>query len=549
MTKTAPSVSVNPYQMKIDILCSSFDHPVRPSLDSWARVKAQEHEVNVFSSSKELRGGHILFLISCHEIIRAELRNLYVSSLVIHASDLPHGKGWSPHIWQILEGKRQITVTLFDAVDQLDAGDIWRKINVEIEPHFLAHEINNAIFGAELQLMDYAVSNFGRVVKTTQPMNQSIPHFRRRTPSDSRIDPDKSLASQFNLIRVSDPNRYPAYFELHGFKYLMKLEKLPIDCSAPDLCDKEKTANLANAPESGILNIRHDEAYYTMALIRKFEERVLELFSRGELFGTTHTSIGQEAIAVAAISELRPEDIIISNHRCHGHYLARTHDVRGLMAEMMGKESGICGGRGGSQHLCADNFFTNGIQGNMSPVAVGMAQAEKIKGTGAIILLFVGDGTFGEGALYEALNMASLWAVPLLIVVEHNGVAQTTPTSIALAGSFTGRAAAFGIQSSEVESNDVDVLAGSFRRAVDYVRKESRPFVQIIRTYRLSAHSKGDDHRDPEEIEAWRQRDPLKLLGAKLSESEVNALSERAARAVLDAEEFARNSGFSSSLV
>jgi TPP-dependent pyruvate/acetoin dehydrogenase alpha subunit len=130
-----------------------------------------------------------------------------------------------------------------------------------------------------------------------------------------------------------------------------------------------------------------NDFYYQMVLIRKFEERMLDLFSKGELFGTTHAYIGQEAGAVAVMNNLAKQDIVFSNHRCHGHYLARTGDVEGLMAELMGKEGGICGGRGGSQHLCKDNFYTNGVQGSIVPVAAGMAYAEKIKKTDAITAL------------------------------------------------------------------------------------------------------------------------------------------------------------------
>ncbi|MHB8917544.1 MAG: thiamine pyrophosphate-dependent dehydrogenase E1 component subunit alpha, partial [Desulfocucumaceae bacterium] len=257
--------------------------------------------------------------------------------------------------------------------------------------------------------------------------------------------------------------------------------------------------------------------YYQLNLVRRFEERIYELFAKGELFGTTHGYIGQEANAVAVINHLQDKDIIISNHRCHGHYLVRSGDVEGLLAEMMGKAGGVCGGRGGSQHLCNRNFYTNGVQGSTVPVAAGIAYAEKIKKSDAITVLFIGDGTFGEGTVYETFNMVSLWKVPLLIIVENNQYAQTTPLSLNFAGSFLDRAKAFNLSAGEIESNDVEELYQHFGRLVQMVRKHGFPHVEIIHTYRLCGHSKGDDYRPEGEMEAWRLKDPLKIMEKRLS--------------------------------
>ena len=139
-------------------------------------------------------------------------------------------------------------------------------------------------------------------------------------------------------------------------------------------------------------------------LIRSVEQKLLELFKEGKLFGTVHTCIGQEWTGVAVTHFLRPEDLIFSNHRCHGHYLAWTGDVEGLIGEVMGKQNGMCGGRGGSQHICAQGFFSNGIQGGIVPVSAGLAMAQKISKPGSIAVVFIGDGTLGEGALYETLK-------------------------------------------------------------------------------------------------------------------------------------------------
>ena len=182
--------------------------------------------------------------------------------------------------------------------------------------------------------------------------------------------------------------------------------------------------------------------YGRMYFIRRFEETLLDLFAQGKLVGTTHTYIGQEANAVGIIDHLEPErDVIFSNHRCHGHYLAFTDDAFGLLSEVMGKATGTCGGKGGSQHLCRGNFYSNGVLGSIVPVATGIALAEKKKGTGAVSTVFLGDGTLGEGVTYESLNMASLWQLPVLFVVENNHYAQSTPVELELAGSIAARGA------------------------------------------------------------------------------------------------------------
>jgi TPP-dependent pyruvate/acetoin dehydrogenase alpha subunit len=258
---------------------------------------------------------------------------------------------------------------------------------------------------------------------------------------------------------------------------------------------------------------RADDAkglYAGMVLIRRFEETLLELFSAGKLHGTTHTCIGQEADAMGVISCLEPErDVVVSNHRCHGHYLAFTDDVDGLLREVMGRVGGVCGGKGGSQHLFAGNFYSNGVLGSTVPVAAGMALAEREKGTGAVATVFVGDGTLGQGVVYESLNIASLWELPLLVVVEHNGYAQSTPSRLQLAGDVETRAAAFGVATSRHDTTDVLEVREAAREAVDHVRSTGRPFFLVLDTYRFSPHSKGDDFRDPEEIAERRDRDPL----------------------------------------
>ncbi len=243
-------------------------------------------------------------------------------------------------------------------------------------------------------------------------------------------------------------------------------------------------------------------------LIRRFEELLLRLYSEGKLNGTVHTCVGQEFSAVALMRALQSADWVFSTHRGHGHYLARFGDARGLLAEVMGRASGICGGIGGSQHLHAPNFYSNGIQGGMTPTAVGAALSMKLQATGSMAAIFIGDGTLGEGLLYESLNLASRWQVPLLFIVENNHYAQSTHTPTTNAGSVAGRAAAFDLGYHHGSTWEWPVLFETARQAVETVRKGS-PSILEIETYRLNAHSKGDDNRDPAEVEEFRRRDPL----------------------------------------
>jgi TPP-dependent pyruvate/acetoin dehydrogenase alpha subunit len=261
----------------------------------------------------------------------------------------------------------------------------------------------------------------------------------------------------------------------------------------------------------------HERLYRKMRFIRCFEERLLELFDSGLLNGTTHACIGQEADCVAVMEHLVEEDHVFSNHRCHGHYLARTGDARGLLAEVMGRPDGVCGGVGGSQHLSAPGFKSNGIQGGTVPAAAGIALAQELSGGTGISVVFIGDGTLGEGVVYESLNLASLWRLPLLIVLEDNGWSQSTPSHLNLAGSMRSRFEAFGVAVEEIDSTDIVEIDPVAQRAVDYVRGHRAPCALIIHTYRLCHHSKNDDNRPREEVEARYALDPLLLHGQRLT--------------------------------
>jgi TPP-dependent pyruvate/acetoin dehydrogenase alpha subunit len=198
----------------------------------------------------------------------------------------------------------------------------------------------------------------------------------------------------------------------------------------------------------------------------------------------------------------------------------------------MGKATGLVGGRGGSQHIQWRNFHSNGIQGGIVPVATGMALAEKSRRTGKVVLVFLGDGTLGEGTLYESLNIASLWRLPVLFVLEDNRYAQTTPVELAVSGSMAGRFAAFGIPVCERETTDVLEVQAAAQEALGRVRPAAGPACLLLHTYRFAAHSKGDDVRDPEEIARAKENDPLLVHGARLAKAE-RARAEKEVTAVL----------------
>ena len=208
--------------MKISIVCSDAAHPIYPWLERWASQHRAMHQIQIVQARRELSGGDILFLISCHDLIQADVRSMYKATLVVHASDLPLGRGWSPHIWQILEKNHLIKVTLLEAEDVLDSGAIWTQANLQLEGHETFDEINARLFDTELELMDFAVHHFGVVQPRIQD-ERTPTSYRKRTPADSQLDPALPLAGQFDLLRVADPLRFPAFFELRGHRYFLQI--------------------------------------------------------------------------------------------------------------------------------------------------------------------------------------------------------------------------------------------------------------------------------------------------------------------------------------
>lgn len=208
---------------RVTILCSDAAHPVNPWLERWRDDNSQRATIEIVRERGELGEGDFLFLISCHQIIRQQERERYRHTLVIHASDLPKGRGWSPMAWEVLGGADRITVSLIDAEDGVDSGDVWQKRSFPLDGTELLDELNEKLFAIELELMDWALDNCDRT--WPQPQIGEATSWPKRTPADSEIDPARPLAESFDAIRISDPDRFPAYFTLRGATYSIRLEK------------------------------------------------------------------------------------------------------------------------------------------------------------------------------------------------------------------------------------------------------------------------------------------------------------------------------------
>jgi len=248
-------------------------------------------------------------------------------------------------------------------------------------------------------------------------------------------------------------------------------------------------------------------------LIRRVEERILGLFEAREAHGTTHTCIGQEFSAVALGQAITAQDVVFSNHRGHGHYLATGGSLEGLFRE-------ILHGIGGSQHLHHSRFWSHGIQAGLVPVAAGYAEA--LRGHGAAVCC-IGDGTLGQGVVYETWNLAALWKLPVVFMVECNGYAQSTPTETAFAGSLQERAKAFRCDYAQGTTWDWQALCDGLRAFVTRARVDCRPGVFQVATYRLAPHSKGHDERAAQEVEAARAQDPLSQMDTAPYEAQIAA--------------------------
>ena len=258
-----------------------------------------------------------------------------------------------------------------------------------------------------------------------------------------------------------------------------------------------------------------------LILIRRFEERVKELYNQGSIVGAIHLYIGQEAVAVGVCQALRDEDYVFSTHRGHGHAIAKTLDIKPIMAELMGKDTGMSRGHGGSMHLFQPEkglMGGNGIVGGGIPLALGGAFAAQYRGTDQVSVTFFSDGAANQGTFGESLNLAALFGLPVLFVCENNQYAATTPVKLSTAKlDVTGRAESYGLPSEQVDGNDVLAVSRAADQAVRRIREQGGPsFLECV-TYRIEPHCGIlPDNREPGERESWYERDPILILRNKL---------------------------------
>ncbi len=266
--------------------------------------------------------------------------------------------------------------------------------------------------------------------------------------------------------------------------------------------------------------------YEQMLKIRLFEEHVNQLYFAAKMPGLAHLYIGEEAIAVGVCQALRREDYITSTHRGHGHCLAKGATVDRMFAELLGKDAGYCHGKGGSMHIAdqdTGNLGANAIVGGSAGIATGSAMSNKMLGNNLVSVCFFGDGALGQGVLYEVMNMASLWKLPIVYVCENNMYNEYTHYSETTAGEISTRARAFGIQTEQVDGQDVRLVYATASRLIERARRGEGPGFLLCDTYRYMGHHVGDIqrgyYRAKEEEEHWKtQRDPLKLLADWLLE-------------------------------
>jgi TPP-dependent pyruvate/acetoin dehydrogenase alpha subunit len=319
-----------------------------------------------------------------------------------------------------------------------------------------------------------------------------------------------------------------------------------------------RTTERAAAPEAAVDRELGLRMLAQMIRIRRFEEHVRQLYLGAKMPGLTHLYIGEEAVAVGVCEALRRDDKITSTHRGHGHCLAKGADPDRMVAELLGKEAGYCRGKGGSMHIADHengNLGANAIVGGSAGIATGAAMSAKMRGTDEVAVCFFGEGALGQGLLYEVMNMAALWSLPVVYVCENNHYNEYTPFAETTAGELTARAAAFGIPAQEVDGQDVRAVHAAATAAVERARHGQGPSFLVCNTYRYEGHHVGDVdrsyYRSKEEEQEWRQqRDPLALLSAWLVEThglasdELRALEDEIQQEIASAVEFALEAPF-----
>jgi acetoin:2,6-dichlorophenolindophenol oxidoreductase subunit alpha len=300
------------------------------------------------------------------------------------------------------------------------------------------------------------------------------------------------------------------------------------------------------------------EAMRRMFSIRHFEDRAVELHTNGDVRGSLHTSHGQEGEIVGACMALRIDDYMVGNHRSHGHPIGKGARLRGLMAELLGRSTGVCGGKGGSMHLAdfsSGSRVETSIVGSGIPVAAGAALGAKMQGLDRVSLCFFGDGAAQEGAFHEGINFAAIWDLPAIFLCENNGYAVTTPIGkSAKAANIADRASGYGIPGVVVDGQDVLAVHDAMATAVQRARAGEGATLIEAKTYRYYDHAanlgRAMNYRADEEIEQWRKRDPLKLFADQLTgdfkfkQSDIDAIEETVIADVEDAIAFAKDSPF-----
>jgi TPP-dependent pyruvate/acetoin dehydrogenase alpha subunit len=293
-----------------------------------------------------------------------------------------------------------------------------------------------------------------------------------------------------------------------------------------------------------------------MCLIRAFEERVSSLYRAAEIPGFIHTSLGQEAVAVGVCAALRDDDWIATTHRGHGHCLAKGADLDAAMAELFGKATGLCKGKGGSMHIADPRkgiLGANAIVGASLPLATGAALSSRLLGRGTVSVAFFGEGAVNQGAFHESVNLAAVWGLPVLFVCENNGYAEFTDSrTMSLRESVAALGPAYGVRATAIDGNDISAVLGAAQDAVDACRAGGGPWLLEAETYRWQGHYEGDPQRykPAEEAEAWRARDPLLIARAQIraanlaSEDELDTAMRDAEDRVARAEEYARLSPY-----
>ncbi len=287
--------------------------------------------------------------------------------------------------------------------------------------------------------------------------------------------------------------------------------------------------------------------YRAMKRCRQFELVIEAQFNDGNVPGPLHLSIGQEAVAVGACSQLRPTDVITSTHRGHHHCIAKGAQLPRVMAELLGRSAGYSHGRGGSMHLVDAEIGilgTNGIVGGGIPIATGAAFGMQMRGEGDVALCFFGEGASSTGGFAESLNVASLWNLPVIFLCENNQYVEMTPQSVHIAGEIYKRADGYAMPGVRVDGNDVEAVASAVATALERARSGQGPTLIEAVTYRWYGHFAGDKaaYRDPAEVEEWRAKDPLARTRGFLSDSEADLIDQQVEQEMQEALTFALSS-------